>query len=109
MSVMTPARNQTEVSLFDLPQDSRDEFLQLMDQADDAVTVNEIRLAHAAAAATIGIPLPPSGEIALCSCDCSCQTVYDAADRDAHVYHDGYGEIAQCPACADDHRGNGED
>lgn len=105
MAVMTHAhaRTATEINLSDLPLSVRDDFLDLMDQADSAITVPEIRLAHAAAAHLIGLQLPPRGEIAVCSCGCNCLTVFDADQ--AHEYDDGYGRTVQCPACADDHRG----
>lgn len=106
MSVMTPARPRTaaEINLYDLALPVRHEFLDFMDKADSAITVTEIRLAHAAAAHLIGLQLPPREEIAVCSCPCNCQIVFDADQ--AHEYDDGYGPTVQCPGCADDHRGH---
>lgn len=105
MSVITHAhstRAAAEINLTDLPLPVRDEFLDLMDKADGAINVPEIRLAHAAAAHLIGLQLPARRVIAVCSCPCFCQIVFDADQ--AHEYDDGYGPTVQCPSCADDHR-----
>ncbi|CAM5493463.1 MULTISPECIES: hypothetical protein [Streptomyces] len=105
MSVMSPARTRaTHINLSDVATAHRDKFLNLMDQADQTISVPEILLLHSDAADAIGLQLPPRGEIAVCSCGCNCLIVFDADA--AHTFNDGYGETTQCPACADDHRGH---
>ncbi|MFJ2202444.1 hypothetical protein [Streptomyces violaceusniger] len=104
MSVMSPARTRaTQINLTDVATADRDQFLNLMDQADQTISVPEILLLHSDAADAIGLQLPARGEIAVCSCGCNCLIVFDADQ--AHTFNDGYGETTQCPDCADDHRG----
>ncbi|WP_131589744.1 hypothetical protein [Streptomyces seoulensis] len=103
---MTHARIDT-VDYRDLPTDIQDTFDELMEQADEAGTNDHFLTLMARAAATIGMTLPPSGDIRRCACSCVCGLVFDAEHPDAHVieWTGGYnlGRV-QCPTCADHHR-----
>lgn len=97
-----------EVELHHVPVHLADQFTALMDQADQAISLYEIRPLHARAAQLIGLQLPESQEIAVCTCTgCYCERVFDA--NKARMYQDGTVERVQCPVCADEHRLTGDE
>lgn len=98
----------TEVELHRIPTHLADQFTALMDRADQAISLYEIRPLHAQAAQLIGLQLPASQDIVQCTCGgCYCDRVFDA--RKARTYQDGTVERVQCPVCADEHRLTGDE
>lgn len=102
-AVLPHAQLPTEVQLHRIPQHLADQFTVLMDRADQAISLYEIRPLHAQAAQLIGMRLPDSQDIVKCNCEnCYCQRVFDA--NKARTYMNGSVEFVQCPVCADEHR-----
>ncbi|MFD5899081.1 hypothetical protein [Streptomyces sp. NPDC060366] len=96
-----------EVELHRIPAHLADQFTALMERADQAISLYEIRPLHAQAAQVIGLQLPDSQDIALCTCTCLCDRVFDANLARTHL--DGTVERVQCPVCADEHRLTGDE
>jgi hypothetical protein len=103
---MTHASARLEADYNTLPAVIQKAFDDLMEEADEAGTTQHFFEVMARAASTIGMVLPPSGDIRRCACSCICGHIFDAEHPDAHVIEEspGYnlGRV-QCPTCADWH------
>lgn len=98
----------TEVQLHQVPKRIADQFIDLMDKADQAISLYEIRPIHAQAAQLIGMRLPASQDIVQCNCGaCWCDRVVDA--NTVRTYMNGTVEFVQCETCADEHRLTGDE
>lgn len=93
-----------------LPQPIRDQFSDLMEQADAARTGDAYHDAMRRACRAIGIAVPDSEDIALCDClndGCGCGAIFDSHLGGVVVTapNDPDGNLSrlQCPTCGHDH------
>lgn len=93
-----------------LPQPVRDEFRDLMEEADQAGTGDAYHDAMRRACHTIGIAVPHKQDIAICDClwdGCGCGAIFDSALPGVVVTatNDPNCNLSrlQCPDCGHDH------
>ena len=114
MAVMTHAQIQAHLPIAGdytaLPQRLRNEFSDLLEEADTAGTGDAYHDAMTRACLAIGIAVPDSQDIALCDClndGCGCGAIFDSHLAGVVVTANadpGYSlSRLQCPDCGHDH------
>ena len=93
-----------------LPPHIRDQFSDLLEQADTAATGDAYHDAMRRACRTIGIAVPARQDIAVCDClydGCGCGAIFDSHQHGVVVTatnDPGYNlSRLQCPDCGNDH------
>lgn len=93
-----------------LPQNIRNQFSDLMEEADQAGTGDAYHAAMRRACNTIGIAIPDQQDIALCDClndGCGCGAIFDSHQTGVVITASsdpGYNlSRLQCPTCGHDH------